>query len=92
MHGQPHIIFTNFLLYFRYSTQAKMVDTGTGNLYIVGSFKRMSPDPDFKVKVRNMHFREFWCLTLSFDVCISARFVACLLALYHFIWTLFCSC
>lgn len=26
-----------------------MVDTGTGNLYIVGSFKRMFPDPDFKV-------------------------------------------
>nr|CAD7199465.1 unnamed protein product [Timema douglasi] len=31
-----------------YSTQAKMVDTGTGSLYIVGSFKRMSHDPDFK--------------------------------------------
>ena len=36
-----------------------MVDTGTGNLYIVGSFKRMSPDPDFKVKVRDMHVRGF---------------------------------
>jgi hypothetical protein len=72
---------TSFLLYFRYSTQAKMVDTGTGNLYIVGSFKRMSSDPDFKVKVIDMHFRGFWCLTLSFDVCISARVVACLLAL-----------
>lgn len=34
---------------FRYSTQAKMVDTGTGTLYIVGSFKRMTTDPDFKV-------------------------------------------
>lgn len=26
-----------------------MVDTGTGTLYIVGSFKRMTTDPDFKV-------------------------------------------
>jgi hypothetical protein len=60
-----------------------MVDTGTGNLYIVGSFKRMSPDPDFKVKVRDMHVTGFLCLTLSFDVCISARVVACLLALDH---------
>lgn len=34
---------------YRYTTQAKMVDTGTGHLYIVGSFKRMSPEPDFKV-------------------------------------------
>ncbi|XP_063243782.1 uncharacterized protein LOC134543022 [Bacillus rossius redtenbacheri] len=33
----------------RYSAHAKMVDTGTGNLYIVGSFKRMSLDPDFKL-------------------------------------------
>jgi len=36
-------------LCFRYSTQAKMVDTGTGTLYIIGSFKRMTTDPDFKV-------------------------------------------
>jgi len=41
----------------------------------------MSSDPDFKVKVIDMHFRGFWCLTLSFDACISARVVACLLAL-----------
>lgn len=68
-----------------------MVDTGTGNLYIVGSFKRMSPDPDFKVKVRDMHVRGYWCLKLSFDVCISARVVACLLALDQLIWELFCS-
>ncbi|KAI4486462.1 hypothetical protein M0804_005832 [Polistes exclamans] len=33
----------------RYSTQAKMVDTGTGTLYIIGSFKRMTTDPDFKI-------------------------------------------
>lgn len=33
----------------RYSTQAKMVDTGTGTLYIMGSFKRMTTDPDFKL-------------------------------------------
>ncbi|XP_046421165.1 uncharacterized protein [Neodiprion pinetum] len=33
----------------RYSTQAKMVDTGTGTLYIIGSFKRMTTDPDFKL-------------------------------------------
>lgn len=26
-----------------------MIDSGTGTLYIVGSFKRMSTDPDFKV-------------------------------------------
>jgi len=26
-----------------------MVDTGTGTLYIIGSFKRMTTDPDFKV-------------------------------------------
>ncbi|RLU21486.1 hypothetical protein DMN91_005859 [Ooceraea biroi] len=32
-----------------YSTQAKMVDTGTGTLYIIGSFKRMTTDPDFKL-------------------------------------------
>ncbi|XP_066584698.1 uncharacterized protein [Prorops nasuta] len=32
----------------RYSTQAKMVDTGTGTLYIIGSFKRMTTDADFK--------------------------------------------
>ncbi|KYM94750.1 hypothetical protein ALC62_14601 [Cyphomyrmex costatus] len=35
----------------RYSTQAKMVDTGTGTLYIIGSFKRMTIDPDFKVHI-----------------------------------------
>lgn len=34
---------------FRYTTQAKMVDTGTGTLYIIGSFKRQTVDPDFKV-------------------------------------------
>lgn len=28
-----------------------MVDTGTGTLYIIGSFKRMTTDPDFKVQV-----------------------------------------
>ncbi|KAL6260701.1 hypothetical protein P5V15_008224 [Pogonomyrmex californicus] len=33
----------------KYSTQAKMVDTGTGTLYIIGSFKRMTTDPDFKL-------------------------------------------
>ncbi|XP_011505924.1 PREDICTED: uncharacterized protein LOC105368587 [Ceratosolen solmsi marchali] len=33
----------------RYSTQAKMVDTGTGTLYIIGSFKRMTTDADFKL-------------------------------------------
>ncbi|XP_076285823.1 uncharacterized protein LOC143211740 isoform X4 [Lasioglossum baleicum] len=33
----------------RYSTEAKMVDSGTGTLYIIGSFKRMSTDPDFKL-------------------------------------------
>jgi len=27
-----------------------MVDTGTGTLYIIGSFKRMTTDPDFKVQ------------------------------------------
>lgn len=27
-----------------------MVDTGTGTLYIIGSFKRMTVDPDFKVR------------------------------------------
>lgn len=26
-----------------------MVDTGTGTLYIIGSFKRQTVDPDFKV-------------------------------------------
>ncbi|XP_046988660.1 uncharacterized protein LOC124594335 [Schistocerca americana] len=33
----------------RYSAQAKMVDTGSGSLYIIGTFKRVSPDPDFKL-------------------------------------------
>ncbi|CAG5094930.1 Protein of unknown function [Cotesia congregata] len=33
----------------RYTTQAKMVDTGTGTLYIIGSFKRQTVDPDFKM-------------------------------------------
>ncbi|KOX80049.1 hypothetical protein WN51_06463 [Melipona quadrifasciata] len=37
------------LYLIRYSTQAKMVDTGTGTLYIIGSFKRMATDPDFKL-------------------------------------------
>ncbi|KAL0275059.1 UNVERIFIED_CONTAM: hypothetical protein PYX00_003040 [Menopon gallinae] len=26
-----------------------MIDSGTGTLYIVGSFKRMTVDPDFKL-------------------------------------------
>lgn len=30
-----------------------MVDTGTGTLYIIGSFKRMTTDADFKVKHNN---------------------------------------
>ncbi|XP_058795787.1 uncharacterized protein LOC131666834 isoform X2 [Phymastichus coffea] len=38
----------------RYSTQAKMVDTGTGTLYIIGSFKRMTTDADFKAPGRNL--------------------------------------
>lgn len=33
---------------FRYTTLAKMVDTDTGNLFIVGSFNKRT-DPDFKV-------------------------------------------
>ncbi|XP_014206958.1 uncharacterized protein LOC106638354 [Copidosoma floridanum] len=33
----------------RYSTQAKMVDNGNGALYIIGSFKRMTIDADFKL-------------------------------------------
>lgn len=39
----------NPLIVSRYTTQAKMVDNGTGTLYIIGSFKRMTTDPDFKV-------------------------------------------
>lgn len=42
-----------------------MIDSGTGTLYIVGSFKRMSTDPDFKVNFNlelkknfKPHFRE----------------------------------
>ncbi|XP_077284462.1 uncharacterized protein LOC143910003 [Arctopsyche grandis] len=33
----------------RHSTHAKMVDNGAGAIYIVGSFKRMTIDPDFKL-------------------------------------------
>lgn len=41
-----------------------MVDTGTGTLYIVGSFKRMTTDPDFKVYI--VPFRAiFFCLGVS---------------------------
>lgn len=40
----------------RYSTQAKMVDTGTGTLYIIGSFKRMTIDADFKVNVATLYY------------------------------------
>jgi hypothetical protein len=62
------IILPILFVYFRYSTQAKMVDTGTGNLYIVGSFKRMSPDPDFKVRPGCMHVTIF-----DVSVCASAK-------------------
>lgn len=48
---------------FRYSTQAKMVDTGTGTLYIIGSFKRMTTDPDFKV----------WIYIIKFIKCIFLK-------------------
>ncbi|XP_071652738.1 uncharacterized protein [Temnothorax longispinosus] len=47
----------------RYSTQAKMVDTGTGTLYIIGSFKRMTTDPDFKV----------WIYILKFIKCVFLK-------------------
>lgn len=36
------------MFYFRYTTLAKMVDTDTGNLFIIGSFNKRT-DPDFKV-------------------------------------------
>lgn len=39
------------MFYFRYTTLAKMVDTGTGNLFIVGSFNKRT-DPDFKVSAK----------------------------------------
>ncbi|XP_075210398.1 uncharacterized protein LOC142317736 [Lycorma delicatula] len=35
----------------RYSTKAKMIDSGAGNLYIIGSFKKMAVDPDFKLSL-----------------------------------------
>ncbi|XP_017299672.2 uncharacterized protein LOC103509413 [Diaphorina citri] len=33
----------------RYKTTAKMLDNGRGSLYIVGSFKKNIPEPDFKL-------------------------------------------
>ncbi|XP_071439155.1 uncharacterized protein [Hetaerina americana] len=51
----------------RYSTQAKMVDNGTGTLFIVGSFKRMVTDPDFKLyltsNVTNSDFNMGYSMT-----------------------------
>ncbi|XP_022193406.2 uncharacterized protein LOC111051250 [Nilaparvata lugens] len=35
----------------RYSTRAKMIDSGSGNVYIIGSFKKMAVDPDFKLSL-----------------------------------------
>lgn len=37
------------LTYCRYTTRAKMVDTGPGTLNILGTFKKQTVDPDFKV-------------------------------------------
>lgn len=53
------IIKSKYKLYlfnfdFRYSTFAKMVDTDTGNLFIVGSFNKRT-DPDFKVSTYINH-------------------------------------
>jgi len=58
--------FRKSWLCFRYSTQAKMVDTGTGTLYIIGSFKRMTTDPDFKVWIYIIKFIKYiFSLTFS---------------------------
>jgi hypothetical protein len=47
-----------------------MVDTGTGNLYIVGSFKRMSPDPDFKVTCPVLYVLDNVMLDIVLVTCI----------------------
>lgn len=36
------------LFFYRYTAQAKMIETDSDNLYIVGSFKKCA-EPDFKV-------------------------------------------
>lgn len=43
-------LFKYVFFCFRYTTLAKMVDTDTGNLFIVGSFDKRT-DPDFKVSI-----------------------------------------
>lgn len=40
-----------------------MVDTGTGTLYIIGSFKRMTTDADFKV----------WIYVIKFIKCVPLK-------------------
>ncbi|XP_014290196.1 uncharacterized protein [Halyomorpha halys] len=55
----------------RYATRARMMESEKGNLYIVGSFKKAVPDPDFKLWLtssisiadRNMGY----CMTGSLD-------------------------
>ncbi|BES91661.1 Hypothetical protein NTJ_04470 [Nesidiocoris tenuis] len=55
----------------RYTTRAKMVESDTGNLSIVGSFRKNVPDPDFKLWLtssisiadRNMGY----CMTGNLD-------------------------
>lgn len=66
-----YLLFLNF----RYTTLAKMVDTDSGNLFIVGSFNKHT-DPDFKVSnvlvlLSNVHFIKFInCWTVCILSCI----------------------
>ncbi|XP_018897220.1 uncharacterized protein [Bemisia tabaci] len=54
----------------RFKTNAKMVDSGTGHVFIVGSFKK-TPEPDFKLcltsKVSMADFNMGYCMTGSLE-------------------------
>ncbi|XP_044739923.1 uncharacterized protein LOC123301253 [Chrysoperla carnea] len=51
----------------RFSTKARLVDNGSGALYVLGSFKRMSCDSDFKLfltsNVSSTDFNMGYCMT-----------------------------
>lgn len=47
-----------------------MVESNTGNLSIVGSFKKSIPDPDFKVSWSTFYFQFYMIQDIKHSCCI----------------------
>lgn len=50
------VFYFRFLSFSKKSTYAKMINIDPGSLLIIGSFKKQSVDPDFKVKLSTFSF------------------------------------